>query len=106
MLLRALMPHVSCTLRALVPRKTYALRVFVPHVPVLFFFSIGVFIQEHSRITGLQRKGKGITLTPHYHFHPLHRHLEINRTITVDSSPLHIASSPIQTAHSTLTTNH
>ena len=33
-----------------------------------------VFFQGHSRITGLHGKGEGISLTPHYHFHPLHRH--------------------------------
>ena len=33
------------------------------------FFSIWVFFYEHSRITGLQRKGEGISLTYHYHFH-------------------------------------
>ena len=57
-----------------------------------FFFSIGVFFHEHSRITGLQGKGEGISLTPHYHFHPLHRHLDISRAITADSAPLHIGS--------------
>ena len=58
-----------------------------------FFFSIWVLFHDHSRITGLQRKGEGIPLTPHYHFHPLYRHLGIIRTITAESSPLHIASS-------------
>ena len=58
----------------------------------LFFFSIWVFFHEHSRITGLQGKVEGICLTPHYHFHPLHRHLDISRAITPESSPLHIAS--------------
>ena len=38
-------------------------------------FSIWVVFHEHLRITGLQGKGEGISLTPHYHFHPLHRHL-------------------------------
>ena len=33
------------------------------------------------------------SLTPHYHFHPLHRHLDISWVITAESSPLHIASS-------------
>ena len=56
------------------------------------FFSIWVFFYEHSRITGLQGKGEGISLTPHYHFHLLHRHLDISRAITLESSPLHIAS--------------
>ena len=39
------------------------------------FFSIWVFFHDHSRITGPQGKGKGISLSPQYHFHPLHRHL-------------------------------
>ena len=57
------------------------------------FFSIWVFFYKHSRITGLQGKGEGISLTPHYHFHPFHRHLDISRVITAESSLLHIASS-------------
>ena len=55
-----------------------------------FFLSFWVFFYKHSRITGLQRKGEGISLTPHYQFHPLHRHLDIRRAITAESSPLHI----------------
>ena len=39
-----------------------------------FFFLSGFFFHEHSRITELQGKVEGISLTPHYHFHPLHRH--------------------------------
>ena len=58
-----------------------------------FFFSIWVFFHEHSRIAGLQGKGEAISLTPNYQFHPLHRHLDISRVITAESSPLHIASS-------------
>ena len=58
-----------------------------------FFFSIWIFCYDHSRITGLKGKGEGIFLTPHYHFHPLHRHLDITRAITAERSPLHIASS-------------
>ena len=52
------------------------------------FFSIWVFFHNHSRITGLQEMREGIFLTPHYHFHPFHRHLDISRAITADSSPL------------------
>ena len=59
----------------------------------IFVFSIGVFFHDHSRITGLQGKGEGISLTRHYHFDPLHRHLDICRAITAESSPLHIVSS-------------
>ena len=66
---------------------------------VIILFSILVFFHEHSRITGLQGKGEGISLTPHYHFHPLHRHLDISRAITAESSPLHIASSRTRTGN-------
>ena len=54
---------------------------------------------DHSQITGLQRKGEGISLTPHYHFHPPHRHLGISRVITAESSTLHIGSSRTQTSN-------
>ena len=64
-----------------------------------FCFSIWVFFHEHSRITGLQGKGEGISLTPHYHFHPLHRQLDISQAIAAESSPLHIASSRTQTGN-------
>ena len=64
-----------------------------------FIFSIWLFFHEHSRITGLQGKGKGISLTPYYHFHPLHRHLDISRAITAESSPLHIGSSRTRTGN-------
>ena len=64
---------------------------------IIIIFSSWFFFHEHSRIAGLQRKGKGISITPHYHFHPLHRHLDISRAITAESSPLHIASSRTQT---------
>ena len=63
-----------------------------------FFFSILVFFYNHSRITGLQGNGEGISLTPHYHFHSLYRHLVISRAITAESSPLHIGSSRFPSA--------
>ena len=39
-------------------------------------------------------KKEAISLTPHCHFHPLHRHrhLDINKAIPAESSPLDIAS--------------
>ena len=64
----------------------------------LYYFYL-VFVNEHSRITGLQGKGEGISLTPHYYFHPLHRHLDISRAITAESSPLHITCSWTQTGN-------
>ena len=65
---------------------------FCNKVPSQIFFSIWVFFHNHSRITGLLGKGEGISLTPHDHFHPFHRHLGISRAITAESSPLHISS--------------
>ena len=58
-----------------------------------FLFSIWFFFHEHLWITELQRKGEGVSLTPHYQFHLLQKHLDIGPAITAESSPLHIASS-------------
>ena len=41
----------------------------------------------------LQGKEKGFSSASHYHFHPLHRHLDISRGIAAEISPLHIGSS-------------
>ena len=65
----------------------------------LLFFSIWVFFHNHSRITRLQVKGERISSTPHYHFHPLQRHLDISHAITAESSPLHISSSRTRTGN-------
>ena len=62
-------------------------------------FSILVFFHEHSRFTGQQGKGEAAFSTPLYHFHALHRNLDINLAITVESSPLQIASSRTQTGN-------
>ena len=66
----------------------YNLRNIFRERSYTIFFSIWVFFHEHSRTTGLQGKGEGISLTPHYHFHPLHKHLDISWAITAESSPL------------------
>ena len=66
---------------------------------ITIFFSIWVFFHEHSRFTGQKGKGQVISLSPLYYFHPLHRHLDISRAITADSSPLYIASSRTQTGN-------
>ena len=42
-------------------------------------YSVRIRENDHSRITGLQGKGRGISLTPHYTFHLLHRHLDISQ---------------------------
>ena len=67
-----------------------------------FFFSIWIFFRNHSRITVLQMKEEGISLTPHYHFHTLPRHLVISRVITAESSPMRIRSNWTQTENAPL----
>ena len=44
-------------------------------------------------------RGRAFLLAPHYHFQPLHRHLDINRAIAAESSHLHIASSRTRTGN-------
>ena len=63
---------------------------------MIFFFSIWVFFHEHSRFTGQQGKGEGISLTPLYHFHHLHRHLDFSWAIAAESSLLHIATAGLE----------
>ena len=74
-------------------RRSGVFTVHFEHISSLFF--VWVFFHEHSRITVLQGKGEGIPLTPQYHFHPLHRHLDISREFTAESSHLHVASKPV-----------
>ena len=69
----------------------------ITYSQILFFVSIWVFLHDHSRITRLQGKDVGISLTLHYHFHPRHRHLDISRAITEENSPLHIVSDRTRT---------
>ena len=90
-------PSINCADKGrdvAVCTRIYSISLF----PYLFF-SIWVFFHNHSRITGRQEKGEGISLTSHYHFHPLHRHLDISRAITAESSLLHICSIRIQTGN-------
>ena len=72
----------------------------------IYIFSIWVFFHKHSRFTGQQAKGEGIYLTSLYHFHPLHRRLDISRAIAAESSPLHIAGSRTRTGFRAQVANH
>ena len=54
----------------------------------LLFLSGFSFINIHD-----SQLEEAISLPPLYHFHPLHRQLDISWAITADNSPLHIASS-------------
>ena len=53
------------------------------------FFSNWVFFHEHLGITRLQRKEEDISLTPHYHFHLLHIHLDISWAINAELAAGH-----------------
>ena len=68
----------------------------------LGFFRFFFYLAFLSRTFADQRtagKGEGISLTPHYHFHPFHIHLDISWAIIAESSPLHIASSRTRTGN-------
>ena len=54
-----------------------------------FFFLSGFFLTSIHNSQDIMGRGR---LTPLYHFNSLHRHLDISRAITAESSPLHIAS--------------
>ena len=74
----------------------YSSKILLAHLFFFFFFfflSTWVFFYEHSWFIGQQGMGEGIYITLLYHFHPLHRHLDISRAITTESSPVHIGSS-------------
>ena len=58
----------------------------------LFFFYLG-FLSWTFTIHRTAGEGGGYLFDFPYHFHPLHRHLDISGAITAESSPLHIASS-------------
>ena len=48
-----------------------------------FFFYLR-FVSRTFTNHRTAREGEGISLIPHYHFYPLHRHLELSRAITVE----------------------
>ena len=61
---------------------------------VMFFFFLSAF--SFTNIHDLQDSrgtGKALSLTPLYHFHPVHRHLDVSLEITAEISLLHISSS-------------
>ena len=56
------------------------------YIYIYYIYSIWVFLHKHSRLTGQQGKGEGIS------FPPASQKLDISRVITAESSPLHITS--------------
>ena len=76
---------------------------YIPYYYYFFFYLVS--FNEHSRITGLQGKGEAISLTPHYHFHPLHRHLDYCRELTsAHSLQLDSNREPLVSERKSLTT--
>ena len=71
---------------------------------MFFFFFRLCFLSPTFAFHGTTEGGGGggAFLTPIYHFHPLHRHLDISRAITAESSSLHIASDRTRTRKETL----
>ena len=59
----------------------------------LAFFFYLAFLSRIFTIYRQQLKEEAISLYPFYHFHPLHRHLDISWVIAAESSPLRIAGS-------------
>ena len=58
-----------------------------------FFFYLG-FLSRTPAIHRTSGKGEAFSLALLYHFHPLHRNLDVNRAIDAEGSPLHTANSP------------
>ena len=58
----------------------------------VFFFCLG-FLSRPFKNHRTAKERRGHSLTPLYDFHPLHKHLDISRAITTESSRLHIGSS-------------
>ena len=76
------------------------------HIPIhkfsfffFFFFLSGFSFTTIHDSKDSRRREEGISLTPHYPFHPLHRQLVISRAITAESSPLHIGRSRTRTGN-------
>ena len=61
-------------------------------VSLLFFFFYLGFLSQRFTSHRTAGKREGISLTSPYHFHSLHRHLDISWAIAAESSPLHIGS--------------
>ena len=69
-----------------------------------FSFSIWFFFSQPPANNRTAGEGEGIPLTPHCHFHPLHRYLGNSWAIAAEGSPLRISSKPY-TNRGTLVSN-
>ena len=64
-----------------------------------FFFPSGFSFTTIHESQDCREKGEDISLTPLYHFHPLHRGRNIGWAITPEGSPLHIGSRSTRTGN-------
>ena len=63
----------------------------------IYILSQFSFTWHHDIHNSQDSRGKGRPfLIPFYHFHLFHEHLHISRTITAESSPLHITCGQTQ----------
>ena len=70
------------------------LKVLVTIITETIFFLSGFsFTDIHHSQDNRGRGSLSLSLTALYHFHLLHRHIDISQAITAESSPMHIASS-------------
>ena len=72
---------------------------FDPCFDAQFFFLSRISFTNINDFQDSIGKGEAISLIPLQHFYPLHRHSDISRAITAESSPLHIASSRTRTGN-------
>ena len=66
--------------------------------PIYIIFYLG-FLSRTFTIYRIAEEGEAVSLTHLYQFQPLHRHLDISRAITAESSHLHIASNRTRTGN-------
>ena len=77
-------------------------KLFHRTTSIKFFFFFCFYFGFLSRTLTNHRtvgEGEGISLSPRYHFHSLHRHLGISKKISAESPPLHISSSQTRTGN-------
>ena len=67
--------------------------------PLSILFLSGFSFTTIHESQDCRERGEGIPLTHHYHFHPPHRHLDISRAITAESSSPYIGSSRTRTGN-------
>ena len=66
------------------------------HTVMIFYFDLSCpffylgFLSLNIHKSQDSRRRSRLLVKPHYHFHPLRKHLAISRVITAESSPLHI----------------